>query len=391
MTTMNHNSAKKVLILAHTFAPNVGGVETHLADLCRELSEKHIETVVLTYQPLVTRAKGLFKERIGAVTVYRFPWIGFGLFNKFEPYPLIQFIYLFPVLATMSFFYMASQNRNVGVIHAHGMVCAVIGRLLKATFRRRLVVSIHAVYGWLYNLTSNGILPRFLKWVLKGSDMVLCLAKRSREEMIAMGIPASGVATFTYWVDQQAFKPMDKAGCRRQLSLPDTFTVLFVGRLIPIKGVETLVQVSEKLPEVTFVFAGDGPLRSYLETSAASHPNIRFAGNVDNKNLPPYYNAADVLCVPSQYEEGFGRIIPEALSCGCPVIGANKGGIPEAMDSSVGILVDPVTDLIARAIESLRNDSARLESLKKNCVPYAQAKFSARNVQTIITAFCIKE
>ncbi len=385
---MRNDSERRVLILCHCYAPNVGGVETHLSDLERSLVRRGVRADVLTYQPLITKSRGARVERRGCVTIRRLPWIGFGLFNKLEPYPALQFLYLFPVLAAAAFFHMLFNARRVSAVHVHGMVCSVIGRLLKCVFRCRLVVSVHAVYGWLYDLAGGGLLPRFLAWTLRGADKVLCLAEASRQEILRLGLAAEQVGTFTYWIDQERFKPMDKAACRRQTGIPDRFTVLFVGRLIPVKGTEVLLDVARQLPEVQFVFAGDGPLRERFERAQRELPNVVFAGKVNNESLPPYYNSADLLCVPSQYEEGFGRILIEALSCGCPVVASNKGGIPEAVDVTVGVLVD-LADAgnFRRVISDLHRDSARLDALRRNCRLYAERRFGERNVEVILGSY----
>ncbi|MDD4869469.1 MAG: glycosyltransferase family 4 protein [Kiritimatiellae bacterium] len=381
---------KTVFIISHCFAPNIGGVETHLIDLTNHLQVKEIPTFVLTYQPLVTKARGQTIEHRGSVTICRLPWVGFGLFNKFESFPAIQFAYLFPVLFTAALFVGLINKNNISVIHCHGMICAVIGRLLKACLNKRVIVSIHAVYGWLYNLKGNRLLPRFLKWVLVGIDKVLALSEASRRELIEMGLGNAQTGTFTYWVDQTTFCPMDKTDCRHRVGLLNRFTVLFVGRMIPVKGVETLLKVATVISDVQFVFAGDGPLASIVQTASKAHENIIFAGRVDNRNLPVYYNAADILCVPSQYEEGFGRIILESLSCGCPVIASRRGGIPEALDESVGMLIEPDTIGIRSAIQNLMTHPEIFTLLQNNCRPYAEKHFGPNNADRIIDAYQIK-
>ena len=375
--------SKTILMLSHSFAPNTGGVETHLTDLTQYLSVNQIPCFVLTYQPLITKAKGKFLERMGSVTVCRLPWIGFGLFNILERFPLLQFLYLFPVLFVASFFVTLINCRKITAIHCHGMVCAVMGRVLKSIFRKKTIVSIHAVYGWLYNLKGAGALPSFLKWVLSGCDSILSLAEKSRKELIDMGIPENKARIFTYWVNQELFRPMDRDDSRKNIQIDEKFTVLFVGRLIKVKGVETLMEVAINLKDIQFVFAGDGPLTPTLKSIAKQHSNIRMLGSVDNSKLPCCYNAADILCVPSQYEEGFGRIILEALSCGCPVIGSRRGGIPEAMDESVGLLIEPDKDSIQASILSLRSDVNRLERLRAHCRKFAINRYSQENARMI--------
>jgi len=381
-------SDERLLIVSQCFAPNVGGVETHLTDLTKQIRERNIPTTILTYQPLVTKARAPLREIDGSVTIYRLPWIGFGLFNKLEPYPALQFLYLFPVLFIASFFYMICNGPCIRTIHAHGMVCAAIVHYLKKLFGSRTVISIHAVYGWLYKLDDKGILPRFLKTILSSADKILCLAERSRAEITALGVPAGNTGTFTYWIDLDVFRNMDTAECRKKTGIPaGKFTVLFVGRLIDVKGVSLLIDAAAEMPDVNFVFAGDGPLAARLAEIKAKTGNIIYNGKVNNTDLPAYYSATDILCVPSQYEEGFGRIIIEALACGCPVIATSRGGIPEAMDSTVGILIEQGYAPLRDAIAELKTDRKRLATLRSNTRKFAEQRYSSRNAEKIIEAY----
>jgi glycosyltransferase involved in cell wall biosynthesis len=283
---------------------------------------------------------------------------------------------------------MLIHSRSIAVIHAQGLVPALIGNVLKIIWRKRLIVSIHAVYGWLYNL-SQTLFGKIARRVLSGADVVLTLAERSRTEIISLGVPASKVVVFTYWIDLGTFQLRNQKECRVQLGWHDEFVVLFVGRLIPVKGVETLIEVAKRLPQLLFVFVGDGPLRESLIGITGFQKNVMFLGKVANAELPIYYNAADILCIPSQYEEGFGRVILEALACGCPVLGAHRGGIPEAVDDSVSVLVEPNAAQLANALRLLLDYPGALEQLRKNCRPYAERHFGPGNAQIIERAYAI--
>ena len=116
----------------------------------------------------------------------------------------------------------------------------------------------------------------------------------------------------------------------------------------------------------------------------ASQKNINFVGKIDNNKLPDYYNAADVLIVPSTHEEGFGRVILEALSCGLPVIASNRGGIIEALSKEVGIFIDVTAGNISKALRVYFNQPFKLKKLVSNTTTYARAHFSEKNVVNIL-------
>lgn len=374
-----------VLILTPFYAPNIGGVETHLEDLTDYLrADGGYNIFVLTYQPLTTKAKAPVFRRSGCLKVIRIPWPGYNLFHKLEPYPVLEFLYLTPLLLIAAFFFLLVCGLKVSVVHAQGFNAAFIGRVLAPLFSKRLVVSIHAIY----NLSPLSSLSRLIKWTLAGSARVLTLSSASKKELIRVGLRDSRIGVYTYWVDQRHFLPASQPDARRRLYWPEGFSALFVGRLIKKKGTDILIQAAEGIEKgIVFSFIGDGPFEPVLKEVSLKSGNIRYLGKVNNKDLPAYYSAADIVCVPSKYEEGFGRVILEALSCGVPVVASNRGGIPEAVDESVGVLVEPDAQSFKDAILRLFYDREKLKELKDNCRAYALKRFGPDNARVITDAY----
>lgn len=374
----------EVLILTPFFSPNVGGVETHLTDLCDHLRMQDWVVNVLTYQPLTTRARGPIREHNSKLHIYRVPWFGYGWFHVFESIPVIQFLYLTPGLLLATFFFLMTHKKSVGVIHAHGLTAALVARILKPIFHTRVVVSIHAIY----NFSRVPQLAWLVQRILVGAERILALSEQSRQELISIGVPGERVACFTYWVDQTLFRPLDKTACKNSLDLGGSFVALFVGRLIPIKGVDLIIDLARSFPlEARFVLIGDGPLADHIRSAEPELANLRFIGRVPNADLPRFYNAADVVLVPSQYEEGFGRVILEAISCGTPVLASNMGGIPEAVNSSVAVLVEPTLEQMRTELLRLATQPGRLKQMANNCRGYAEANFGSPNAAKIVSAY----
>lgn len=381
------NRKESVLIISPFFRPNIGGVETHLDDLCEYLRRNDYKVFVVTYQPLTTKAKGPKLEMKENLEIHRIRWFGYNLFPRLEPYPVIEFLYLFPGLFICSFIFLLRHKKDVDVIHAHGFVSASITMVLAKCFRKRSILSSHAIY----NLDRRPFMSHIVKKILSSFDMILCLSKQSKRELVDIGLDERKIAVYTYWVDQNIFKPMDRGECKRELGWENKFIALFTGRFIEIKGVRLLMEVaktfSSEADGIHLAFIGDGPLAEEIRKVSAERDNAIFIGKIDNNNLTSYYNAADVVVVPSLYEEGFGRVIIEALSCGTPVIASNRGGIPEAMDSSVGFVIEPEEGEIANAIAYLNQHPDELENLRENCRKYAEARFSENNAEVIVNAY----
>jgi glycosyltransferase involved in cell wall biosynthesis len=376
----------RILMITPFFSPNIGGVETHLDDLCAYLQKKGHSIFVITYQPLTTRVKAPRFESRQNLEIRRIEWFGYNLFHRLEQYPLLEFIYLTPMLLVYSALFLFRYRKDVEVIHAHGLNAAFVAKALAGLFRKRAVVSIHAIY----NLSKRPMLARLMRITLSSPDIILTLAERSRMELMEIGVDSKRIKVFTYWVNQRVFKPMNIVECKKKLALEGKFVVLFVGRFLEIKGIKVLIEVAirlAKVEDIILVFVGVGPLVNEVKAASDNFRNVLYVGKVENKELPPYYNAADVVIVPSIYEEGFGRVILEAFSCGTPVIASNRGGVPEALDQSVGTLIEPKGDEIQRTIENLYDHLEKLANLRKNCRVYAENRFGENNAKTIENAY----
>lgn len=372
---------KSVLILSPFFRPNIGGVETYLNDLCEYLRKRDYRVYVITYQPLTTPAKGQKVEKKDGLEIRRIPWFGRNWFHKLEPYPLLEFLYLTPCLFAYAFFFLFRNYRKIDVIHAQGLNAAFTAKFLAKIFMKRSVMSTCAVY----NLQRRVLFSKIVKWTLSGFDKILPLANFSKRELIHSGLPGNKMDTYYLWIDQEIYKPRNKKECKNKIELKDKFIILFVGRLIGVKGVEILIEVARQISKkINFVFIGDdGPLLKMVEGASAQVENVVLVKGIRGYQLIPYYQAADLLIVPSQYEEAFGKVIIEALSCGTPVIGADKGAIPNIITPSVGRVIDPTVENIKREIEYFYYHPEMLSKLTLSCRPYAEVHFSEKNAKSI--------
>jgi D-inositol-3-phosphate glycosyltransferase len=184
-------------------------------------------------------------------------------------------------------------------------------------------------------------------------------------------------------VDLRAFTPgdaADRAQARRALGLDgdQTPTLLFVGRLDPIKGIDLLLESVAQLtsPARLFVVGGDpagDPEVERLRARAAElglGARVRFPGAVPQGDLPRYYRAVDALVVASRYES-FGLVAVEALACGLPVVAAAVGGLPSVVrDGENGLLVRwRCPSAFAERIDQLLGDPALMGHLRAAARP----------------------
>lgn len=156
-------------------------------------------------------------------------------------------------------------------------------------------------------------------------------------------------------IDLDRFAPGDARAARHVLGVdPNGPIVLFVGRLVPGKGLAVLVDAFVRLaairPDARLVLVGDGPLRdevAHQAWTAGVAPRVTITGAVAHERVADWMRAADVLALPSE-AEGFPNVIREALACGRPVVATAVGDVPRIVGPATGRLV-PVGDASALA------------------------------------------
>jgi teichuronic acid biosynthesis glycosyltransferase TuaC len=154
--------------------------------------------------------------------------------------------------------------------------------------------------------------------------------------------------------DATIFHPRSRADARAALGIAaDAELVVYVGRLVPEKGLRELLDAMTALapqrPNLQLALIGDGPMRGELETRIAADPalRVRLPGAQGPQEVAQWMAASDLVTLPS-YSEGHPNVLVEALACGRPVVSTPVGGIPEVVDADCGLLV-PARDPAALA------------------------------------------
>jgi D-inositol-3-phosphate glycosyltransferase len=176
-------------------------------------------------------------------------------------------------------------------------------------------------------------------------------------------------------VDHAFFSPGDRAGARAALGLDDRPTLLFVGRIQPLKGLTIAVSALAELAEPTarlLVVGGpsgtDGPAElervHQMIDDLDLRDRVEFVEPQEHHRLSTYYRAADVVVVPSR-SESFGLVALEAAACGVPVVAAAVGGLRTLVEDGIsGHLVDSrrPTDFAER-VDALLADPDRAAAM----------------------------
>ncbi|WP_218671208.1 glycosyltransferase [Microbispora sp. GKU 823] len=175
-----------------------------------------------------------------------------------------------------------------------------------------------------------------------GRRAVAVIATCSDEvgELVAMGVPRDRIRVVPCGVDLGLFRPDGPAAPRA-----DRPRVLSIGRMVPRKGVDTVVRAMRQLPGAELVVAGGDPgdeestrLRT-LADGLGLGDRVRLIGSVSRAEVPALMRSADVLVTVPWYEP-FGMVPLEALACGVPVVASAVGGHLDTV-AGCGVLVPP--------------------------------------------------
>jgi glycosyltransferase involved in cell wall biosynthesis len=262
------------------------------------------------------------------------------------------------------------------IVHAHMAVPAgFAGVLVGKILGKPVLITSHG--SDIHTYPNYRFLRTMVFYALNQAKKVVFVSNALRQTAQRKGILHRSTAVIHNGVDQSRFKPLDKAAQRKRLGLPlDRKIILFVGNLLPIKGLPLLLSAFAPLvrvrKDVELVIVGKGELRNELKRQAGIlgiRRHIRLTGPVPHEEIPAWISACDVFCLPSR-EEGFPTVIPEVLSCGRPVVATRAGGIPEIITSDQqGILVhrhdcDELSRALSAALESYWDEKMIRESAR---------------------------
>lgn len=318
----------KVLQVVEWFSPHAGGVARHVRELSLFLSA-YADVSILTSDP---EAEG---------DVFRLPAVKDPLFKAT----------ITPGLPAI----LKKYVRDYDVVHVHHAFARLPLAAIKAakTFNISVVLTNHTVsfmydYEHLWRFLSYTY-PRY-RLTLSKVDSIISVSEAARR--FISNFTANPGIVIPNGVDTDRFRP--RSGIRLFDGDP---VILYVGRLVPKKGVDNLILAMRNVLKVhrkaRLIIVGKGALQKMLRSEAklaGVESSVSFLGYVPDEELPYIYNSADVFVLPSITGESFGIVLLEAMASGLPVVATRVGGIPEVL-SGQGVLVDPEPESIAEGIE----------------------------------------
>src|ERR687898_1589843 len=312
---------------------SIGGMQNHTAELTRALDRRGVvQTVLTTRPPTAPRL-----QRLGDhARVIR---LGLPV-RRFRQLYGSQAAILAPILAL-----------RADVVHVHlGEDLAVlpVGAAAARLHRLPLVLTVHTSLR--HTLAVSDLRSAVLKtlggpierWGEHWAEAVLVITPRLFRLLLSDGVDENRIHLIPPGVNPSLFEgPFEDpfAGIGRP-------RILFVGRLAPQKGISTFVAAARLLDDQSaqVLIVGDGPERKALEREARRlgvGDRMRFLGFFAHERLPAALAHADLLVLPSVYEE-LGTVLLEAMWAGLPIVASRTGGIPDVITNEVdGLLVPP--------------------------------------------------
>ena len=300
---------------------------------------------------------------------------------------------LVPAFTRACVLFSMTEGIKYDVVHAHYWLSGMVAEALRPFWEAPVVLMFHttadmknAVLGG--NDQESALRQETEHALALTADSLIAANPDERADLIwTMGATDERVCTIPPGVDLSLFRPYDYHESRRELgwSIKERI-VLYVGRIDPIKGIDTLIDTMPLVmePELHYVLIGGdldadgnpiGPLARVKERVDAlgMSRRCRYLGAQPQDLLPLYYSASDVVAVPSRYES-FGLVAVEAMATGTPVIASSVGGLTFTVEDGRNGLLVPYGNprALARAIDRLLEDDDFREAMSFHAAEDAQ-------------------
>lgn len=343
-----------------------------VANMVKELNKKCNVTVlsILPWVPKLIFFKRSKRYRKLFSVPFKFEVEGIKVYcPKYIAIPKIGFLHTFFIFLSI-FFWIRKLKKmlKIDLINTHwifpdGVASSWIAELLNLP----LVLSAR---GCDINLYSTFKLkrPQIIK-ALKSAQKITVVSNAQKEVVAGLGFSNGKIAVVKNGIEFDRFNVKDKTECRKKLGFRQNSKItLFVGQIIEVKGFNYLVEAAYLLNKeykngIKVVVIGEGNQRKQIERRILElglNGEIGFFGEKSREEIPYWYGACDLLCLPS-IREGCPNVILESLACGRPVVASKVGGISELINDGNGVLFEPkniqeLTDSLWKALNQDWNE-----------------------------------
>ncbi|MCX5952771.1 MAG: glycosyltransferase family 1 protein [Cyanobacteria bacterium] len=342
----------RIAFFTETFLPKVDGIVTRLTKTLQHLVAAGDEVLIFCPEGGPDSYLGAKVVGVPALPLPLYPELKLAL-----PRPAVS---------------EALEQFRPDLVHVVNPAVLGLGGIWLAKSRNLpLVASYHTHLPKYLEHYGMGMLEPLLWELLKAAhnqaSLNLCTSTAMVAELAAKGIQHT--ALWQRGVDTDLFRPEwrnDSMRARLHGSYGDTgHLLLYIGRLSAEKQIERIRPVLEAMPQTRLALVGDGPHRQHLERWFEGTPTT-FVGYLAGQDLASAYACGDAFLFPSSTET-LGLVLLEAMAAGCPVVGADRGGIPDIVsDGENGCLYDPdLPHSLTAAVQRLLGESQTRASLRQ--------------------------
>jgi len=296
-------------------------------------------------------------------------WFG----NKFFDKPLdVKRVCLMGVLKSFSYYFrMLFTDRIIVALFAPYSWISIYLFLLKKLGRKVVYMSSWPVWDGSYYVHK----PNFIKLYFWNKFLVnIPIVTVSETAKNNLSKYSNNILQIPHSVDINLFK----TGVKNK-----KFTVLYVGRMIKEKGIRDLLEVAKELVDIEFIFIGKGKIED--EVKNCGFNNVKYLGFIDHKDLPKLYASSHVFILnsfkTSKWEELYGIVLLEALSCGTTVISTDCVGPKEIVSKDVGILITQRNkDVLKKAIVYAFKNKVKINLMGKRGRKLVEGKYNVEDL-----------
>lgn len=367
----------------------VGGAEVAIRAITDRISERDVvfDMITLRYDSSLPRV-----EKIGNITIYRIGWSQ----NNPTPLQLIRFPwYLLKVWYPIGAYFKARSLTRMHTYSTSWAMMSYMGfpALLLKNRIPRFVLSLqegdsiaHVTRRW--RIRVVGALYRR---IFARADVVQCISHYLANFAATMGTPRNRIKVIPNGVDvaafTQSYSEQDLTALRTKYHLTSSdYVLITTSRLVPKNAVDQIIHALTYLPaHVKALIVGNGPLEHELRTLVTTlklEDRVKFAGYIQQQEIPKYLKASDIFIRTSK-SEGMGNSFIEAMAAGIPVIGTRVGGIADFLiDGETGLVCDTENSApdIARKVQKLINDRESRDSIVTHALTVARSGYDWNSI-----------
>lgn len=292
-----------------------------------------------------------------------------------------------------------SQGLTYDLVHSHYWLSGVVGAMAQRYWQCAHMTMFHTL-GVLKNKTASAEnepghrIANERKLVHSADGIVVPARKEYENLLLDYNAQPYKISIIPCGVNLELFQPMDQTAARAAIGQTSNKPLaLFVGRFAPLKGLDLLLSAVAHLKDKVadlhlMIVGGDGPRSANtkalveLANRLGIRSQVTFVGRIEQRDLPTYYNAADLLVVPSHYES-FGLVVLEALACGTPVAATPFGVAESVIQNDInGVIiagpeVTPVANAMLRQLSRPGPDRQSRSQIRETVADYGWRRIAA--------------